>query len=365
MRRALRITLIVVIAVVVLVVGAGAAGLAIASRTPAASTLDAASSDGWSRVALGGDTISADGSDYGLLVRDGDPERLMVYFSGGGAAWDAEMAAAPITLGGTLTGSPGYYFDSIPWYKTLLLGGILGQGAENPFADWTVVYVPYSTGDFHVGAVTTDYDGTTVHHAGRANAEAALAWIAENAAQPEHLLIAGESAGGFGAAFWADRLLEEFPAATATLYIDSSFLESDRWPGIVDDVWQADLEATVGIVPEADLIGGALRTVGAAHPELAVLQSHTPLDGTLIYFNALLDGAVPDAAYQQAWSARMHASIDALRVALPRYGAFIADEQGSADGTTTHTLSGAETAFTARNTDGDSLADWLFTTANR
>jgi hypothetical protein len=52
---------------------------------------------------------------------------------------------------------------------------------ENPFLDYNIVFVPYCTGDFHLGdrVVTWNVDGggrATMRFKGAANARAALNW---------------------------------------------------------------------------------------------------------------------------------------------------------------------------------------------
>ena len=345
------------------VLAAGAFALHALAATPVVDRLADARAGGWSAVVPGGSTGSGNGDPYRFLVRPGDPQRLLVHFGGGGANWDAETAARPITAGGLLTGDPGYYFDSIPWFRPLVLSGILATDEQsegrNPFADWTVVYIPYTTGDFHVGDAVIDYpDGVTARHTGAANARAALDWIAGQLDEPRQLLVSGDSAGGFGAAFWIGDILERYPDAEATLLVDGSYLATPRWPGIVDDVWQADAARAFGVEPGTDLIGSVLPQQAAAHPELAILQAHTRGDSTLMWFNARLDGADLDAAYVEDWSARLLASVDELEAAIPGYAGFVGDELPGPDGVAAHTHS-VDASFWEVSRDGVTFAEWV------
>lgn len=368
--RRLAITAAAVIGSLLLLAGGGAIAFSVATASPTITSIDEARAGRWNTIRPGGETGSSDGSDYYFFVRPGDPEKLMVFFSGGGANWNAVTASAPITIPRILFGGGdyGFYFDSIPTYKLLTLGGILSDDARNPFADWTIVYAPYSTGDFHLGDSTITYQTengpVTVRHNGQANVRATLDWTYDNVASPSTVLVAGESAGGFAAGFWAGDVLDNYPDATATLYADSSFLETDRWPSIIDDVWQADAEAAFGITPAADIIGAALTAQAQAHPELRILQSHTPRDGTLMRFNAELEGRALDDDYRRRWAQRLNASMDRLSGSLPNYAAFVSDFGAQPDGTTQHTLSPMESFFTAED-GGVTLAQWLSTEAQR
>lgn len=83
---------------------------------------------------------SALGEPYHGIFRRGASNNVMVLFNGGGVSVNAEMASGPDRTFNTATGG-----DVL---------ARLGLGAElesNPFADWTVINLPYTTGDFHIG----------------------------------------------------------------------------------------------------------------------------------------------------------------------------------------------------------------------
>jgi hypothetical protein len=75
--------------------------------------------------------------------------------------------------------------------------GILDASrADNPFADYTFVFVPYCTGDFHLGdAATESSPELTVRHNGWVNGTAALTYVAEHFAAAAEVVVVGESAG--------------------------------------------------------------------------------------------------------------------------------------------------------------------------
>lgn len=108
-------------------------------------------------------------------------------------------------------GDTGNYFQNIPFYMLTLLRGMMDtDNPANPFHGWNVVYLPYSTGDFHIGNRTVEYkkdDGSpfTMRYNGSNNVRSSLDWIYANVDKPGKLLIAGESAGGFGSAFGLPR----------------------------------------------------------------------------------------------------------------------------------------------------------------
>ena len=82
-----------------------------------------------------------------------------------------------------------------------LRGGIFDAARpDNPFAGYTFVYVPYCTGDVHLGDATTEYSPElTVQHKGWVNGTAALTYLAEHFPDAAHVVVVGESAGAIAA----------------------------------------------------------------------------------------------------------------------------------------------------------------------
>ena len=117
---------------------------------------------GWEQVVPGGDCQCSDGSEFSFWVREANPKKVVVYLQGGGACWSAKTCAPGGDLYDTSIGS-----DDAPTGQ----GGIFDfADKRNPFADYSVVYVPYCTGDVHIGNATTEYaPGLTVHHKGYVN----------------------------------------------------------------------------------------------------------------------------------------------------------------------------------------------------
>lgn len=71
--------------------------------------------------------------------------------------------------------------------------------------DWTQVFVPYCTGDIHMGSAVRGYASPTgdwrmQHYNGLKNAQAVGQWLVDHGfGQPGRLLVYGTSAGGYGA----------------------------------------------------------------------------------------------------------------------------------------------------------------------
>src|SRR5512142_1728585 len=119
-----------------------------------------------------------DGSPTGIGVNLVDTsDRVAIYMQGGGACWDVNTC---FTIKSAVHIEGGYGQNDFNTDIATLSGSYLFQRiATNPFKDASWIYVPYCTGDLHDGNNVEMYDAThTVHHVGRANAEALLARVA-------------------------------------------------------------------------------------------------------------------------------------------------------------------------------------------
>ena len=84
--------------------------------------------------------------DNATGMRHGSSDRLVIYFEGGGACFDA--ATCLLNDGFSNFNAPQF----TAWANTLGGGGMFdADAADNPVADWNFVYVPYCTNDVHAG----------------------------------------------------------------------------------------------------------------------------------------------------------------------------------------------------------------------
>ncbi|MBN1497553.1 MAG: hypothetical protein JXA07_12325 [Spirochaetes bacterium] len=182
--------------------------------------------------ATAGTTIEYD-PDYSFFVRRGDPDRILVFFMGGGACWDITNCAyhhtytemvyeTALFLGAASTGlASGQGF-----------GGILDTSdSGNPFRGWTMIYVPYCTGDLNMGTgdnVYTDYyspgtypdDAVTISHRGYVNVRLVLTWMQNNLVPvPAKIFVAGSSAGSYAAVMNFPYIRDIFSAPETKAYV--------------------------------------------------------------------------------------------------------------------------------------------------
>ena len=125
----------------------------VAAQTSAEETLpptETATTDSeWETVVPGGDCACADGSEFNFWTRQADPTKVVLFLEGGGACFDATTCA--FTADSTT-----YDWNISPDDDPALMSGIFDfANPENPFADYSFVYVPYCTGDVHLGNLRT------------------------------------------------------------------------------------------------------------------------------------------------------------------------------------------------------------------
>jgi hypothetical protein len=169
----------------------------------------------WERVEIPG-TMCGNGSQYKFWVHDNaNSSNLLVMFEGGGACWDYETCSGQAGLLGAANpnGLPDDYITSFKaeYVSPLVNGadpGIPGR-AKNPIVTngWDVAYMPYCTGDVHVGNNVVTYEDPsgqnppiTWRHMGFHNTRAAYQYLATRFPNVNKLLVTGFSAGGVATA---------------------------------------------------------------------------------------------------------------------------------------------------------------------
>jgi hypothetical protein len=114
--------------------------------------------------------------------------------------------------------------------------------ANNPFATWNMVFVPYCTGDVHGGDNVVTYTAgsttKTFHHTGHRNFVAFLRRLAVTFQTPGQVVLTGSSAGGFGATLNYDTFRATWPGPTGSLIDDSGpLLVGDAVAKPLRDAW--------------------------------------------------------------------------------------------------------------------------------
>lgn len=182
------------------------------AETPSAENVAANDDAGlWSTVRPKGETACTDGSEFYFLTHEGDADKLLFFLEGGGGCWNkascdpAGEPTAKLNLEGQAEPGEGIFDFGNP---------------ENPFAGYSVVYVPYCSGDVHIGRNDVVYPGADegdaplqVFHRGRTNVQSALDWVTENYTSLDEIFVTGVSAGAVPTPFYASILAGDFEGA--------------------------------------------------------------------------------------------------------------------------------------------------------
>lgn len=186
----------------------------------------------WQEVTPGGDCQCSDGSEFNLWVREASPEKVVLYLEDGGACFSAETCDPANEL-----------------YNVSITEGPDGEGIfdfdreGNPFADHSVVYVPYCTADVFLGNAATEYaPGLTVQHKGSVNGTAALDHLVAAFPAATDVVVLGESAGSVGAPLYGGLVADRLPEARVTVLADSSgsYPGAPEITGLVSSAWGVD-----------------------------------------------------------------------------------------------------------------------------
>jgi hypothetical protein len=147
----------------------------------------------------------ANGTTTGIGINPSTTStRVLIYMEGGGACWDeltcyTLMTAARFTTGYDQTTFKTELADPT---NITMPGGFLDRAAAgNPVKDYSYVYIPYCTGDVFSGNNVTTIGTNTVHFVGYANVTAFLERIVPTFPGADRVILAGSSAGGYGAVF--------------------------------------------------------------------------------------------------------------------------------------------------------------------
>ena len=170
----------------------------------------------WSFVEVPGSTCrDGSGTGFGVRLQPG-ADNLMIYLQGGGACLDPLTCAL----------NPSKFSKADFGAFAVLRGraGIFNPIADNPVGDWNVLFVPYCTGDVHGGTVrdaTVPGVEGAQQFVGHRNVERMLDLAAPYFGDPGTVLVAGASAGGFGALLNFAEVADRFGASDHVLLDDS------------------------------------------------------------------------------------------------------------------------------------------------
>ncbi len=145
-------------------------------------------------------------------------DELVVYFQSGGACWN--LATCGIGTSVNIRGGyKGTDFDTEGARDWSIFSR---TEPKNPFRNMNLAFVPYCTADVHAGTKVTNYGLVQINHHGARNVEAVLLRLKATYPNLRRIIVAGTSAGGFGAQLNFPRFAAAFPNAKIDSVVDSA-----------------------------------------------------------------------------------------------------------------------------------------------
>lgn len=222
----------------------------------------------WTWVPIAG-TSCRDGSEAGVMVNlNPDSDQLAIALEGGGACYDAlSCYATPKDISAEKRADFADDYDS----------GLFDRGREdNPLGDWNLVFVPYCTGDMHMGAEPDgDVSGEAQRFVGYANMTAFLSRIVPSFPSATRALLTGGSAGGVGAALNYFQVTRYFDPIPVDMLNDAGPTVASPWASTcLQEGWRKlwNLDATIlrdcgANCPANDYVLPFVRWTVEANPE--------------------------------------------------------------------------------------------------
>jgi hypothetical protein len=215
----------------------------------------------WSYHEVDG-AVCRDGSPAGYYFRPGSDPSLLIFLNGGGVCYDDFFCGInPANVNESLPGETlvGATLDQVsgallPMRQTPPEDGILSRDARNPMHDFSMMFVPYCTGDVFAGTkrdapVITSEIMPPQQFVGYTNLGLFYDDLDPGVTGAETVVFAGASAGSFGVLLNYDRTQEFFKESEVLAVADSGFAFRDPYlEPCLQKIWR-ELWALDAILP--------------------------------------------------------------------------------------------------------------------
>jgi hypothetical protein len=288
------------------------------------------------------------GEPYSFHFKDGKDDKLLIFYNGGGACWDSSTCVESILSPDV---DPVYVPSTTIANNPADMGGILDAGnPENPYTDWSMLFISYCTGDVHVGSQVTAYEyppGSTnfvpINHRGFDNFLYAMDWLKTSHPEivPKKIFNVGSSAGAYGAALNYPWVYEFYPSADkiflvgdggfgvltyAVEFVDAVFEEPSNWNlhgtlhPILISLPNAVVEQPESLIPET------YNLLRAEYPKEKFAQYTTAYDAVQILFWDIMQNPDDPSVWGQGlgdpdvifgWNYEMNGIDGSLQLSLP------------------------------------------------
>jgi len=303
----------------------------------------------WDEIVLEKPCQCSDGSNYSIWHRDASQTHVVLYFQGGGACWNDFTCQVP---GGTYKTDTGEWDDpSSLTQEGMSTGGIFNFANHgNPLVDYSFIFVPYCTGDVHLGNNSVTYEHGDVQHRGHLNAMASYDFMRSTYPNAEEIFVTGSSAGSFPSTFYALKSSNDYPDAEISAFNDATGGLKSMETIDIEGLWNLNEtmeyfsllgEVTFNNMTSAQIVIEPYEE----NPEIRFARYDNAYDNTMRYFNGLLDNAPFD------YNEQIRISENEIEEAGVDISAYIAP--GDA-----HTILGAS-SFYDLEVEGVSFLEWF------
>jgi hypothetical protein len=305
-------------------------------------------------------------NSFRFYFKQGKSKNLLVFFNGGGACWDDATCVTSLALGDRPTYNPSILSENSP----IGAGGIFDdENRKNPFRHWSKVFIPYCSGDIHIGSseqVYTDKTGlitgltnspVLIKHHGFDNFMAVREWLKSEFKTTSHknkkqkiknLMVTGSSAGAYGATLNFPYLQSAFPKINATLFSDAG--EAILTNGFIqavltnNSVWQVNetlpqlFNEALGTFSADSFNTDIISKLSETYPKSRFAQYTTTLDAVQVQFLKIMTEldlgndnpsnwglSESDFLYFYEWNLRMETSLTYLSENTDNYQYYIGE----------------------------------------
>jgi hypothetical protein len=298
-------------------------------------------------------------NSFRFYFKKGKSKNLLVFFNGGGACWNDATCITSLALGDRPTYNPSILNENSP----IGAGGIFDdKNKKNPFRHWNKVFIPYCSGDIHIGSSDQLYTDKTglitgqpntpilIKHHGFDNFMAVREWLKTKFKTKKHkikkLMVTGSSAGAYGASLNFPYLQSAFPKVDATLFSDAAeavvtdgFLQSTFTN---NSIWQVEktlpqiFNNALGTFSADSFNIDIITKLSEAYPNSRFAQYTTKSDVVQVQFLKIMDQldmgndnpltwglTEEDFVYFYEWNLRMETSLTYLSEITDNYQYYI------------------------------------------
>eukprot|EP01013_Petalomonas_cantuscygni_P038168 TRINITY_DN69211_c0_g1_i1.p2 TRINITY_DN69211_c0_g1~~TRINITY_DN69211_c0_g1_i1.p2 ORF type:complete len:353 (+),score=54.38 TRINITY_DN69211_c0_g1_i1:41-1099(+) len=208
----------------------------------------------WQWIPMNGSRC-IDGSQTGVYIKGANnlsSRNVAIYLEGGGACFNAFTCD-------TCRKEP---HPSAP----NVAGQFDNDDTRNPYATYTWIWVPYCTGDVHLGQYEEYFERSTRHFAGRINMQLIMARVKATWPTLDRIVLTGESAGGFGAGASFDFVRSYYPSNdTVGALVDDSgpVLDDEAISVCLQQEWRTNWDVNASLPAGCPCVGSGGNMVAA------------------------------------------------------------------------------------------------------